>query len=106
MIMNNRGKFQAQGKNLEESEAWSQEDPLKLTEALNLQAKLKSKLKPKDLRLRYKAFNDCEHFVKKAAMNGGIDARMFPNKASWSWVAFNQERVDLEINKGVAFIKG
>jgi hypothetical protein len=103
--MNNRGRFQAQGKKLEESENWAQEQPLKLEEGLILHAALKNKLKPKDLRLRYEAFNDCENFIKRAAENGGIDVTNFPYKFAKTWVVYGKERVDLEIHAGIVFIK-
>jgi hypothetical protein len=103
--MEHRGRFQAQGKKLDESEPWSQNQPLSLEDGLKKIRLLKSKLKPKDLRVRYDAFNECEKFISKASQNGGIDVTNFPYRYSKSWVAYDQERVDLEIRKGIAFVK-
>ena len=103
--MNNRGRFQAQGKKLDESEGWAQDEPLNIEDGLLLHQKLKNKLRPKDLRLRYEAFNECKNFVIRASQNGGIDVTGLPYKYSKSWVVYDEERVDLEIHKGIAFIK-
>jgi hypothetical protein len=103
--MEHRGRFQAQGKKLEESESWNQPEPLVIEDGIKKLRLLKNKLKPKDLRLRYEAFNECEKFINRAAQNGGIDVTNFPYKYSKSWAVYGEERVDLEIHKGVAFIK-
>lgn len=103
--MEHRGRFQAQGKELDESEPWSQNEPLIIEDGLKKLGFLKAKLKPKDIRLRFDAFNECEKFVRKAAENGGIDVTKFPYKYSKSWVVYDKERVDLEIHRGIAFVK-
>ncbi|GAB2600083.1 hypothetical protein GCM10027190_55090 [Spirosoma areae] len=46
--MNNRGRFQAQGDNLEESEAWAQDEPLYSVEARVKLMNLKEKLSPRE----------------------------------------------------------
>jgi hypothetical protein len=103
--MNHRGRFQAQGKRLDESEPWSQNEPLTIEDGLKKLGLLKNKIKPKDLRLRYEAFDECEKFINKASQNGGIDVTNFPYRYSKSWVVYDEERVDLEIHKGIPFIK-
>ena len=103
--MEHRGRFQAQGKKLDESEPWSQNEPLIIDDGLKKLRLLKNKLKPKDLRLRDEAFNECEKFINKASRNGGIDVTNFPYRYSKSWIVYEEERVDLEIHKGIAFIK-
>ena len=50
--MEHRGRFQAQGKKLDESEPWSQNEPLIIEDGLKKLRSLKNKLKPRDLRLR------------------------------------------------------
>src|ERR1700733_14443697 len=101
--MEHRGRFQGQGNKLEESEHWSQNEPLTIEDGLKKIRALKNKLKPKDLRLRFEAFNECEKFIEKASRNGGIDVTNLPYRYSKSWVVYGEERVDLEIHKGVAF---
>jgi len=54
-----RGRIQAQGGNLEESEAWWQDKPLTLEEGLILLEKLKDKLP-----------------IEQAGENGGINAQV------------------------------
>jgi hypothetical protein len=80
--MEHRGRFQAQGKKLDESEPWSQNEPLIIEDGIKKLRSLKNKLKPKDLRVHYKAFNEREKFINKASQNGGIDVTNFPYRYS------------------------
>jgi len=98
-MADNRGRFQAQGKKLEESVSWAQAQPIYHCEAILLIHNLKKKLKRRDLEIRQQAFEECIAYVNKANKNGGIEAvhtKSFPKNY--------KERVDLEIHKGVAFL--
>ena len=99
--LEHRGRFQAQGGGLEESESWAQDEPLKLSIALSLLEKLKNKLSPKDRKIRKKPFSKAERFVNTAGQNGGVFARLsrtFLVKGS------KDKRVDIEVLSGKAFV--
>lgn len=95
-----RGKIQAQGGNLEESEAWAQDRPLTLNEGLTLLDKLKAKLPNKELLLRQTAFDKAKEFIEQAGENGGIDAQV-----SKTFRVTRDIRVDIEVIKGTAFLR-
>ncbi len=97
-----RGRIQAQGKILEESEAWSQENPPTVEEGLEMLIKLKEKIPKKEVKIREKAFEKAERFIKNASESNGIDA---PSNISFRAEGYAQERVDIEVKKGKAFIK-
>jgi hypothetical protein len=94
-----RGRFQAQGSGLEESESWSKDKPLTKEEGLELLNKLKEKLNPKDQELRKKPFADAERFVKGA--KGGVQA---PLRQSFRDPKTKDIRVDIEVWNGNAFV--
>ena len=95
-----RGRFQAQGEGIEESESWSQDEPLTKSDGLNLLDRLKNKLSAKDLDKRRKAFEKTERFISGA--QGGVDA---PKKKSFYDDKQRRDiRVDVEILSGKAFI--
>ncbi len=98
--LKHRGRFQAQGGGLEESENWAQEEPLSLKSALSLLLKLKNKLSPTERTEREKSFIKADKFIKTAATNGGVFARIsrtFLVKGS------RDKRVDIEVLSGKAF---
>jgi len=97
-----RGRWQAQGKGLEESEPWSQATPLTLSQGLLLLDKLEAKLKPKDRRARATGFEMARVFATRAAAAGGITVAGPDIKRSFP--PGNAIRVDVEIRKGTAFI--
>ena len=97
-FMENRGRFQAQGRILEESESWAQDNIMHYCEGKILITNLKTKLSPKDLKIRIPAFKLCEDYIDRANKNGGV--RGFFSK---SFPKNYKERVDLEVHKGVAF---
>jgi len=102
--MNNRGRFQAQGKkNLEESESWAQEEPLYLDQAKVKLTSLKEKLSLSERKKREKAFIQCESFIIRASENGGVS--VVDKAIMKSFPGNNQERVDIEVWKGKAFLK-
>ena len=96
-----RGRIQAQGDGLEESEAWASEKPPTWEEGLNFIEKLKNKLSKRDKELRKKPFKKAERFIKNAGQNNGVDApvsKTFSNKEK------PEIRVDIEVRKGIAFV--
>lgn len=100
--LEHRGRFQAQGRGVEESESWAQEKPLSVSKGLGLLGKLIGKLKPKDYERRKKPFKKAQAFVVEAGENGGVFAhlgRSFRVKGS------KDERVDIEVLGGKAFVK-
>lgn len=101
--MKHRGRIQAQGKNLEESEAWSQNEPPTVRQGLEMIEKLENKISKKDFEIRKSAFNKVKKLINNAGETNGIDA---PVSLSFRAEGFVKERVDIEIKKGKAFIKG
>lgn len=97
-----RGRFQAQGNGLEESESWAQDKPLSTSNALSLLRGLMAKLNPKDLIRRKTAFEKAEEFVENAGENGGIFA---VKKKTFKVKGSKDERVDIEVLGGKAFVK-
>lgn len=100
--LQHRGRIQAQGGNLEESEAWSQDEPLSLEDGLNLLETLKNKLPKKELLLRQVAFNKAKEFIEQAADNGGVDAQV---SKTFRIKGTRDIRVDIEVIKGTAFLR-
>lgn len=101
--MKHRGRIQAQGKKLEESEAWAQNEPPTIEEGLDMVENLKSKLSKKDLEIRKDAFEKLEKIIVNAANTNGIEA---PSNVTINVKGHRKERVDIEVKKGKAFIKG
>lgn len=101
--MAHRGRFQAQGQKLEESEAWTQKLGLVLKDSIILIANLESKLSKKDRNIRKNAFEKTKKFVKKAKLHGGISVVGTKN-FSKTFLVKGKERVDIEIHQGEAFI--
>ena len=97
--MKHRGRIQAQGKNLEASEAWSQNKPPTKKDGLNMLEKLKNKIPKKETQIREKAFKKASRFIE----NGPY--KVVNNIISKTYMANNteHERIDIEIRKGIAF---
>ncbi|MFD2720393.1 hypothetical protein ACFST9_16830 [Hymenobacter monticola] len=104
--MSHRGRFQAQGKKLEESEPWEQGTPLILKDGQTLLKTLESKLKPKDRRIRKESFIDCMKTIVRIQKNGGYNVTHAgkPLLKSFPVDDTEHERVDLEIHAGIALI--
>ncbi len=98
--MNNRGRMQAQGENLEASEAWSKDEPLTKYEGLKMLDNLKNKIPKKEAQIRDKAFKKATQFVEQ----GPHEVVVAPIARSFKVKGTKKERVDIEIQKGVAFI--
>ena len=98
--MKHRGRFQAQGGGIEESESWAQSSPLSVKKALELLKKLMAKLRKEDFEKRKQQFSKAEAFIKEAGKNGGVIA---PMKQSFKVKGSKDERVDIEVLGGKAF---
>lgn len=100
--LEHRGRFQAQGGDVEESESWAQEHPLSVFKALDLMKNLILKLTSKDYKRREKEFEKAQNLIKEAGNSGGVRAKFtktFKVKGS------KNERVDIEVLSGKAFVK-
>lgn len=95
-----RGRIQAQGGGLEESESWNQDEPLTKKDGLRMLRKLKEKLPPKEVEKRKKAFQSAERFIKNT--KGGLDARK--GRSFYDDKKNKHVRVDIEILGGKAFV--
>jgi hypothetical protein len=99
--MEHRGRFQAQGGGIEESEAWDEEDPLPALDAHRLLTRLKYKITKNEYLIRREAFAKAHRFIDGSAANGGTG----PTKQSWPQPPRrDQRRVDIEVQSGRAFI--
>ena len=99
MSKKHRGRVQAQGGGLEESESWSQDEPPSKELGVSLLEKLKLKLTKKELSAREKQFEDAKRYIEN--VEGGIDAvkkKTFRNRKT------KDIRVDVEVLAGTAFI--
>jgi hypothetical protein len=95
-----RGRFQAQGQKLEASEAWAAPIPPSTEEGDIMLQNLESKLQRGDAKKRETAFNDARIYIQAAYEAGGAYAQI--NK-TFIVRSTRKERVDLEINGGLAF---
>ncbi|MEM9888804.1 MAG: hypothetical protein AAF849_23110 [Bacteroidota bacterium] len=93
-----RGRWQAQGGGLEESESWAQDEPLSKEDGLKLLNKLKEKISDKEREKREKLFEQAERFVENAQ---GVQATKIKSFAD---AEDKRIRVDLEIRSGWAFV--
>jgi hypothetical protein len=100
--MDHRGRLQAQGGGIEESEAWSEEDALTEIRGHELLTRLKYRLAKDEYLLRQEAFQKAHRFIDNAAKNGGVG----PMKQSWPQPPRRDcRRVDIEVQSGRAFVK-
>jgi len=99
--MNHRGRFQAQGPGLESSEPWSEIAPLAALMAHHLLSALQANIPPREATLRMDGFHKAHRFIDGCAKNGGVGA----TKQSWPKPSRkDSRRVDIEVQKGIAFI--
>jgi hypothetical protein len=99
----NRGRLQAQGGGVEESETWAQDAPLPLPDGHKKLERLREKLRPAEQRMRTEAFTEATQFIDHVATIGGAEAgtkKSFPQKARR-----DHRRVDIEVHKGKAFVQ-
>ena len=98
--MKHRGRIQAQGENLEASDTWSQNEPPTKTNGLTMFDKLKNKIPRGEARKREKAFLKASKFIEQ----GQHEVINSPVVRSFKVKDTMHERVDIEIQKGKAFI--
>ena len=97
-----RGRIQAQGGGIEESESWAKDSPLTVSEALNYLENLKDKLSKTEYELRAKEFEKAEKFIRQAGENGGVDAKV---SKTYKVKGTKDIRIDIEVISGTAFVK-
>ena len=97
--MKHRGRIQAQGENLEASEAWAQNEPLTKHEGLKLLANLKNKIPKKEAEIRENAFIKASEFIQQGPHEVIIGSIFRSYKVKGT----KHERVDIEIQSGTAF---
>ncbi len=98
--MEHRGRIQAQGENLEASEAWSQNKPPTKNDGLTMLDRLKNKIPKFEVNKRKKAFLKASRFIEQ----GPHEVVNSPVKRSFKVKGTKRERVDIEIQKGEAFV--
>lgn len=96
-----RGRIQAQGDGLEESESWSENTPITHSVGLAKKEDLKNKLSRRELNLRADAFNKAKKFIDRAGDAGGVTAEV---SKTYMVKSEAQKRVDIEVISGEAFI--
>ena len=96
-----RGRIQAQGGGIEESERWAQDEPLTLVEGLTLESNVRRKLTPAERAARQAAFKEARDFMARAHANGGVPSVVMQ---TYPVVGDLDRRVDLEVRKGLAFV--
>jgi hypothetical protein len=103
--VNHRGRFQAQGQNLEESTNWAQDLPLLAKDAHVLLNHLETKISQKEALIRSKGFEKCRKFIDESCKNGGISVIDMGKPLIKSFPKGYKERVDVEVHLGVAFVE-
>lgn len=96
-----RGRIQAQGGGLEESESWARATPPTFSDIMGLIDRLEARLTPKDRRIREKGFAQLRRAVEQATGAGGLWARCI---RSFPQPLLGQIRVDLEVITGRACV--
>jgi len=97
----NRGRIQAQGGGVEESESWAAENPPTWQAGLNMLHDLKKKLHKSERKNREELFEKAEGYIRAAGKKGGMDA---PVTKSFKKKNSKDVRVDIEVILGVAFV--
>ncbi len=96
-----RGRIQAQGGGVEESEKWALEKPPTWQEGISMLNNLEEKLSPREQENRQELFDKAEDYIKAVGEKGGVDAQVsktFLKKGS------RDVRIDIEVILGTAFI--
>jgi len=103
--MKHRGRFQVQGKNLEDSNSWAQDVPLLAITGIELLNDLHGRLRASDASIRSKGFSKCRRFIAAARENGGVNISSMGKPLIKSFPRNFTERLDLEVHLGAVFIK-
>jgi len=98
--MEHRGRIQVQGDKIEESESWAKNEPLSKEEGVMMLENLKNKIPKNEAKIREEAFIKASKFIK----NGPYQVVTKPITKSYKVPDTEHERVDIEIQKGIAFI--
>src|SRR6266852_2267443 len=96
-----RGRVQAQGGGTEKSVPWAQSTPPTANDGQRMLDELAAQLTDTELQERQDAFAQAREFINRAAQAGGVGPmkKSFPRKAVRGGI-----RVDIEVQKGIAFI--
>ncbi|HRH03388.1 MAG TPA: hypothetical protein PLN13_09415 [Bacteroidia bacterium] len=100
--LKHRGRFQAQGSNLEKSSAWAQNEGLTYEDGKMVFEKLVNILTNRERQERMNYIIECSEDIKQAHSNGGYIEQVF--KTFPKVGRPNGVRIDLEVHSGVAFI--
>src|SRR5690349_12939887 len=98
--MDHRGRFQSQGGGLEESEPWNEPEALQALKGHHLLSGLQYKIPYKEAEIRHDSFIKAHRFIDSAASAGGVG----PCKKSFLVRGSRAQRVDIEVQSGLAFI--
>lgn len=96
-----RGRIQAQGDGLEESESWNENTPITHADGIAKKTKLKGKLSKRELNVRVDAFNKAKTFIDRARDEGGVTAEV---SKTYMVKGEDKKRVDIEVRAGEAFV--
>jgi hypothetical protein len=99
-----RGRLQAQGgqPELEESESWARQQPLRLVDGHRLLDTLRNRIARREQELRRIAFDQARAYMTNVSRSGGVVGQI-----KKSFPQGNRglgPRVDIEVNKGIAFV--
>ena len=97
-----RGRLQAQGPRTEQSQSWSQDDPLTASDGQKLLRKLAESLSQSERIERRVAFEKAHGWIAAAAGKGGVNAPV--SKKFWDLKGPRDIRVDIEVWTGLAFV--
>ena len=86
---------------MEESEPWNEENPLQALKGHHLLSGLQSKIPPREATLRHDSFTKAHRFIDSAASSGGVG----PCKKSFLVRGSRDQRVDIEVQSGLAFVR-
>lgn len=103
-----RGRVQAQGGSIEESEPWDRRDPPTVADGHAKLDAVRSRLSDRERAFRDSAFDQAHRAVDRAGDVGGVpqDSR-YPWRKSYPEPArADGRRVDLEVHSGIAFVPG
>lgn len=98
MTKKHRGRIQAQGKGLEKSVTWSQDEPLTKKQGKTLLQQLKALLNSKEYAERAEQFDQAERYIEGANGIEASERRTFQNRKT------KDVRVDIEVLAGRAFV--
>lgn len=93
-----RGRIQAQGKGLEKSVSWSQDEPLTRQQGKTLLQQLKALLTTREHAERTEQLDQAEHYIDHANDIEAPEKRRFLNRKT------KDVRIDIEVLAGRAFV--